>query len=67
MDSAGEPTRLGLEVRFDAEPIEGRIYDQQDQTGLDRRFLGWLGLISALEAASGPVQEPPQPAEGEPR
>ena len=46
-----EPRRLGLEVRFDAEPIEGRLYDQASGDGLDRRFSGWLGLMSALEAA----------------
>ena len=51
MTSAGEPRRLGLEVRFDAEPIQGRLYDQGG--GLDRQFSGWLGLMSAIEAARG--------------
>jgi hypothetical protein len=47
------PRRLGLEVRFDAEPIEGRLYDREDAERLDRPFSGWLGLMSALEAARG--------------
>ena len=51
MDAAGQPRRLGLEVRFDAEPIRGRVYDREDGTRLDRRFSGWLGLMSAIEAA----------------
>ena len=48
-----EPRRLALEVRFDAEPIEGRVYDSDDSARLDRPFSGWLGLMSALEAARG--------------
>ena len=51
MDAAGEPRRLGLEVRFDAEPIRGRVYDREDGARLDRQFSGWLGLMSAIEAA----------------
>jgi hypothetical protein len=50
MTAAGEPRRLGLEVRFDAEPIEGRLYDRDDAR-LDRPFSGWLGLIAAIDAA----------------
>jgi hypothetical protein len=49
--------RLGLEVRFDAEPIEGRLYDREDSERLDRPFSGWLGLMSALEAAREPDEE----------
>ncbi|HEX8123048.1 MAG TPA: hypothetical protein VF549_17490 [Solirubrobacteraceae bacterium] len=45
----GEPTRLGLEVRFDAEPIEGRLVDDRRVV---RRFSGWLGLMAAIEAAA---------------
>jgi hypothetical protein len=45
----GEPTRLGLEVRFDAEPIEGRLVDDRRTV---RRFSGWLGLMAAIEAAA---------------
>jgi hypothetical protein len=51
MNAASEPRRLGLEVRFDAQPIQGRLYDQADHARLDRPFSGWLGLISAIEAA----------------
>jgi hypothetical protein len=57
--TAEEPRRLGLELRFDVEPIQGRLYDQADRTGLDRRFLGWLGLLSAIEAARPGHQQPP--------
>lgn len=41
------PRRLALEVRFDANPIEGRVYEDGR---LERPFLGWLGLMSAIEA-----------------
>ena len=51
MTADGETRRLALELRFDAEPIEGRIYDRADSGRLDRSFSGWLGLISAIEAA----------------
>jgi hypothetical protein len=51
MSAAGEPRHLGLEVRFDAAPIEGRIFDHDDHARLDRPFSGWLGLIAAIEAA----------------
>ena len=60
MTAAGEPRRLGLEVRFDAEPIQGRLYDQKDHGRLDRPFSGWLGLMSAIDAA-----RPADPAPGE--
>jgi hypothetical protein len=53
MTAAGQTTRLGLEVRFDAEPIEGRVYDHAHGGGLDRHFSGWLGLMAAIEAARG--------------
>ena len=49
---AGEPRRLGLEVRFDAEPIEGRLYERERRRRpVDRPFCGWLGLMAAIEAA----------------
>ena len=57
MTAAGEPRRLGLEVRFDVEPIEGRLYDFDDHGRLDRHFSGWLGLMAALEAARGTESE----------
>ena len=52
MATTGEPRRLALEVRFDAHPIEGRVYeDHDDGDGLDRSFSGWLGLMAAIDAA----------------
>jgi hypothetical protein len=54
MTGTGEPRRLALEVRFDAEPIQGRLYDDEDGGRLDRRFSGWLGLMAAIDAARGP-------------
>jgi hypothetical protein len=60
MSAVEEPRRLGLEVRFDAEPIEGRLYDHEDGGRLDRRFSGWLGLMAAIEAARpSELQQPP--------
>ena len=47
-----EPTRIALEVRFDAQPIEGRIYADTGD-GIEREFSGWLGLMAAIEAARG--------------
>ena len=57
MSAPDPPRRLGLEVRFDAEPIEGRLYDRDDSDRLDRPFSGWLGLMSAIEAARGSEEE----------
>jgi len=54
--TADEPRRLGLELRLDVQPIQGRLYDQGDHRALDRPFLGWLGLLSAIEAARGNPQ-----------
>jgi hypothetical protein len=48
MTAGSEPRKLALEVRFDAQPIQGRVYEDD---GLDRRFSGWLGLMAAIEAA----------------
>jgi hypothetical protein len=50
MSAAGDPRRLALDVRFDAEPISGRLYDRDDRR-LDRPFCGWLGLMAAIEEA----------------
>jgi hypothetical protein len=58
MTAAGEPRRLGLEVRFDAEPIQGRLYDQRDRGRLNRPF------SSAIDAARGADPSPPS-EEGE--
>jgi hypothetical protein len=60
MTTAGEPRRLALEVRFDAEPIEGRLYDDQPGGRLDRRFSGWLGLMAAIDAARGADRQTPR-------
>jgi len=55
MATAREPRRLELEVRFDAQPIEGRVYDRDGNGAdpVDRPFSGWLGLIAAIDAAGG--------------
>jgi hypothetical protein len=58
MNPADQPRRLGVEVRFDTQPIEGRVYEDDGQ--LDRQFSGWLGLISAIEAARGAGLSSPQ-------
>jgi len=50
MTTAREPRRLALEVRFDTEPIHGRLRDDEG-SGLDRVFSGWLGLMAAIDAA----------------
>jgi hypothetical protein len=59
MSATGEPKRLGLEVRFDEQPIHGRLYDD---ARLDRPFSGWLGLMAALEEAAR--AEPPHDVRG---
>ena len=51
MTAGEQPRRLGLEVRFDREPIEGRLYDRDDEGVIARPFAGWLGLMSAIEDA----------------
>jgi hypothetical protein len=48
MNADAEPRTLALEVRFDAQPIQGRLYEHD---GVDRRFSGWLGLMAAIDAA----------------
>ena len=65
MSAAGEPRRLGLEVRFDAQPIKGRLYDRDDG-GVDRPFSGWLGLMAAIEAARKNDPAAPRHGEGRP-
>ena len=49
MDGPTEPRRLRLEVRFDCQPIEGRLSDEHDR--FTRPFSGWMGLMAAIEAA----------------
>jgi hypothetical protein len=67
MTATGKPRQLGLEVRFDAEPINGRLYDREDDGRLDRSFSGWLGLMSAIEAARGADAPPPPKQRGDSR
>lgn len=43
--------RLELEVQFEPQPIRGWIHDCEDEDRRSRAFTGWLGLISAIEAA----------------
>jgi len=64
MTAGGQPKRLGLEVRFDTEPIEGRLYDRDDDRRAVRPFAGWLGLMSAIEAARHPEPGDGQEEEG---
>jgi hypothetical protein len=56
MTSPDQPRRLGLEVRFDTDPIKGRLYDHDGGGRLERPFSGWLGLLAAIEAARGGEQ-----------
>jgi hypothetical protein len=66
MTRAGEPTRLGLEVRSDAEPIEGRVDDVEEHR-MDRRLSDWLRLPAAIRAAHGADQFRPKDEKGDPR
>jgi hypothetical protein len=67
VNAARRPRTLELEVSFDAEPIQGRLYDPKAHGGLDRPFSGWLGLISAIEAVRGAEASPPSERKGETR
>ena len=60
MATRREPRRLELEVRFDAQPIEGRLLDRHGDDRFDRPFSGWLGLIAAIDAARGGGSPAPQ-------
>lgn len=53
MSAGEEPRRLALDVRFDSQPIQGRLYDHDGDGALDRHFSGWLGLMAAIDAARG--------------
>jgi hypothetical protein len=50
-----EPQRLSLEVRFDRQPIEGRLYAEEG--ALVRSFSGWIGLMAAIEAAGSQTDQ----------
>jgi hypothetical protein len=43
---AAAPMHLTIDVRVDADEISGEIHDG---SGPGRPFLGWLGLIGALD------------------
>ena len=62
MATGGEPRRLALEVRFDADPISGRVYDDGR---VDRPFSGWLGLMAAIDAARNAHLATPSDDNGE--
>ena len=55
-----EPTQFTIELTPAAEPIAGRI---EAVGGEAREFAGYIGLIAALEALTGPPE--PQPARTE--
>jgi hypothetical protein len=59
--TTGKPKRLELEVSFETQPIRGRLYERADAGGSEREFSGWLGLMSAIEAARR--TEPARPRE----
>lgn len=63
--TSGRPRRLELEVRFEGEPIEGRLYDRGGDRPLERPFSGWLGLMAAIEAARLDDRAPKTTPEGE--
>jgi hypothetical protein len=67
MTAAGEPRRLELEVRFDEKPIQGRLYEPEADVCLEWHFTGWLGLMSAIEAAGLADGPPPRSQEGKGR
>jgi hypothetical protein len=62
MTATGEPSLLAVEVRFDVEPIEGRV--SEDGGDLNRPFSGWLGLMAAIEAARPPDSRAPNERNG---
>jgi hypothetical protein len=63
MATGVQARRLGLEVRSDVRPIEGRIFDDGGDGGLDLTFCGWLGLMAAIDAAL--ADDTPQPRASE--
>ena len=65
MRTPGEPRRLELEVQFETQPIKGRVYDRETDGRRGRAFSGWLGPMSAIEAARG--ARPARQQKGDPR
>jgi hypothetical protein len=53
--------RFELELRVGERPIRGRISGREMDGHWDRSFAGWLGLLSAIEAASAAGE--PRPAD----
>jgi hypothetical protein len=62
--AGGQPRRLGLEVRFDQQPIHGRLYDDEDDSRLNRVFYGWIGLMAAIDEARAVAPQPPREQQG---
>jgi len=48
-------TTLRLDLSLDSEPIEGEVHQAH---GSVHPFVGWLGLVSALEHAIGDGDDP---------
>jgi hypothetical protein len=59
--TTGRAVWLAIEIRFDAEPIEGRLYEEGGD-GAGRPFSGWMGLMAAIEAV-GQAASPPRERE----
>jgi hypothetical protein len=47
MAARAKTRRLVLEIRFDVQPIKGRLLDDTSE----RPFSGWIGLMAAIGAA----------------
>jgi hypothetical protein len=56
---AGDSKRFELELRVGERPIRGRISERELDGQWDRSFAGWLGLLSAIEAASAAGERRP--------
>ena len=65
MSAIGAPRRLALEIRFDRQPIEGRLYDGDVNGRIHQPFSGWLGLIAAIENAAVRFGDAKEEAENE--
>ena len=54
---AGGSKRFELELQLGERPIKGRISEREMDGHWDRSFEGWLGLLSAIEAAGAKDDE----------
>lgn len=63
MEFASDPLRFVLEVEAGADPIRGRLADADGET---LEYVGWLGLIGALDELRS-VGPAPAVAGSEPR